>query len=128
MSTNVGPQHLLNIKTVTERRENMLWFRVPPKIYFKGGSMEVALRELKGKQRAFIVTDKPLYDMGYADLVTRVLDGINVHHQVRAAGGGEACCAVWLRSGLGSGRPSMHTMLGVQAVNVGPCMPGINAS
>ncbi|PNW71110.1 hypothetical protein CHLRE_17g746997v5 [Chlamydomonas reinhardtii] len=82
VSTNVGPQHLLNIKTVTARRENMLWFRVPPKIYFKGGCLEVALTDLRGKSRAFIVTDKPLFDMGYADKVTHILDSINVHHQV----------------------------------------------
>ncbi|KAI7843832.1 hypothetical protein COHA_002730 [Chlorella ohadii] len=79
---NVGPMDLLNVKSSIERRENMLWFRVPPKIYFKGGCLEVALRELKGKQRAFIVTDKPLFDMGYADQVTRVLDTLNVHYQV----------------------------------------------
>ncbi|GFR45832.1 hypothetical protein Agub_g7196 [Astrephomene gubernaculifera] len=82
VSTNVGPQHLINIKTVTARRENMLWFRVPPKIYFKGGCLEVALRDLAGKSRAFIVTDKPLFDLGYADKITHILDGINVHHQV----------------------------------------------
>lgn len=82
VSTNVGPQHLLNVKNVTERRENMLWFRIPPKVYFKGGCLEVALAELKGKQRAFLVTDKPLYDMGFAEQVTKILDGINVHHQV----------------------------------------------
>ncbi|KAG2483733.1 hypothetical protein HYH03_017451 [Edaphochlamys debaryana] len=82
VSTNVGPQHLLNIKTVTARRENMLWFRVPPKIYFKGGCLEVALRDLQGKHRAFVVTDKPLFDLGYADKVTHILDSINVHHQV----------------------------------------------
>jgi len=82
VSTNVGPRQLLNIKNVTERRENMLWFRVPPKVYFKGGCLEVALAELKGKQRAFVVTDKPLYDMGMADQVTRILDVHNVHHQV----------------------------------------------
>ncbi|KXZ52653.1 hypothetical protein GPECTOR_9g698 [Gonium pectorale] len=82
VSTNVGPQHLLNVKTVTARRENMLWFRVPPKIYFKGGCLEVALRDLAGKSRAFVVTDKPLFDLGYADKVTHILDSINVHHQV----------------------------------------------
>ncbi|KAJ9514832.1 hypothetical protein QJQ45_028502 [Haematococcus lacustris] len=82
VSTNVGPAQLLNIKSVTERRENMLWFRIPPKVYFKGGCLEVALAELRGKNRAFIVTDKPLYDMGYAEKVTKVLDTVNVHHQV----------------------------------------------
>ena len=51
-------------------------------IYFKGGCLEVALTELRGKKRAFIVTDKPLFDMGFAEKVTRVLDDINVHHQV----------------------------------------------
>ncbi len=53
-----------------------------PQIYFKGGCLELALRDLKGKKRAFIVTDKPLFDMGYADKVTHILDGINVHHQI----------------------------------------------
>ena len=81
VSTNVTPKHLLNYKTVIERRENMLWFRVPQKIYFKGGCLETALTELKGKKRAFIVTDKPLFDMGYADKITTILDSINVGHQ-----------------------------------------------
>lgn len=82
VSTNVGPMQLLNIKSVTERRENMLWFRIPPKVYFKGGALEVGLKDLKGKKRAFIVTDKPLFDMGYADKVTNILDQINIQHQV----------------------------------------------
>ncbi len=81
-SENVGPQHLLNIKTVSERRENMLWFRIPPKVYFKSGCLPVALRDLQGKQRAFIVTDKPLYDMGMTKAVVRVLDEIGVEHEV----------------------------------------------
>lgn len=82
VSVNVGPAHLLNIKTVTERRENMLWFRVPPKVYFKYGCMPVALRELAGRQRAFVITDKPLFDLGVANLVTSVLDEIGLQHQV----------------------------------------------
>ena len=82
VSENVAPHHLLNIKTVSERRENMLWFRVPPKIYFKFGCLPVALQELEGKHRAFIVTDKPLYDMGLLKEVTDVLDEIGVEHQV----------------------------------------------
>jgi acetaldehyde dehydrogenase/alcohol dehydrogenase len=82
VSTNVTPKHLLNYKTVIERRENMLWFRVPPKIYFKGGCLETALLELKGRKRVFIVTDKPLYDMGYTEKITKVLDGINVNSQI----------------------------------------------
>ena len=82
VSENVAPHHLLNIKTVSERRENMLWFRVPPKIYFKFGCLPVALQELKGKKRAFIVTDKPLFDMGVLKEVTDVLDEIGLEHQV----------------------------------------------
>eukprot|EP00887_Chlorella_sp_A99_P006632 scaffold3.g6632.t1 len=78
VSANVGPFNLLNIKSGIERRENMLWFRVPP----KGGCLEVALQELKTKKRAFIVTDKPLFDLGYVDQVTKILDSVNVHHQV----------------------------------------------
>ncbi|MBL4932500.1 bifunctional acetaldehyde-CoA/alcohol dehydrogenase [Clostridium paridis] len=76
VSENVGPKHLLNIKSVAERRENMLWFRVPEKIYFKYGSLGVALRELAdmGKKRAFIVTDKVLYNLGYTDELTKVLE------------------------------------------------------
>jgi acetaldehyde dehydrogenase/alcohol dehydrogenase len=82
VSANVSPKHLLNIKTVTQRRENMLWFRVPPKVYFKGGCLEVALREFTNKKRAMIITDKPLFDMGYADKVTSVLDQIGVTHEI----------------------------------------------
>lgn len=82
VSENVAPHHLLNIKTVSERRENMLWFRVPPKIYFKYGCLPVALQDLKGKKRAFIVTDKPLFDMGLLKEVTDVLEEIEVDHQV----------------------------------------------
>ena len=63
ISGNVGPQHLLNIKTVSQRRENMLWFRIPPKIYFKYGCLPIALKDLVGKERAFIITDKGLYDL-----------------------------------------------------------------
>jgi len=82
VSNNVGPRHLLNIKNVTERRENMLWFRVPPKVYFKVGCLDVALRDLAGCQRAFIVTDKPLHDMGYTHRVTSTLDELNIQSQV----------------------------------------------
>ena len=81
VSENVGPQHLLNIKTVTQRRENMLWFRVPPKVYFKFGALPIALKELAGKERAFIVTDKPLYNLGMTQGVTEVLEelGLKCH-------------------------------------------------
>jgi acetaldehyde dehydrogenase/alcohol dehydrogenase len=82
VSSNVAPKHLLNVKSVIERRENMLWFRVPPKVYFKGGCLEVALGDLKGCTRAFVVTDKPLYDLGVANKVTDVLDELAIGHQV----------------------------------------------
>jgi acetaldehyde dehydrogenase/alcohol dehydrogenase len=82
VSENVGPQHLLNIKTISERRENMLWFRVPPKVYFRSGCLPVALKELVGRERAFIVTDKPLFDLGVTDAVTAVLDEIGVKYQI----------------------------------------------
>jgi acetaldehyde dehydrogenase/alcohol dehydrogenase len=74
VSENVGINQLLNIKTVAERRENMLWFRVPPKIYFKYGCLGLALDELKDRKKAFIVTDKPLFDLGYINKVTDVLE------------------------------------------------------
>ncbi|HAG83629.1 MAG TPA: bifunctional acetaldehyde-CoA/alcohol dehydrogenase [Cyanobacteria bacterium UBA12227] len=82
VSENVGPEHLLNIKTVAERRENMLWFRIPPKIYFKYGALPVALRELAGKERAFIVTDKPLYDLGMTSYIEDVLDEIGLKYDI----------------------------------------------
>jgi acetaldehyde dehydrogenase/alcohol dehydrogenase len=82
VSENVGVKHLMNIKTIAERRENMLWFRVPPKIYFKYGALPVALKELENKKKAFIVTDKPLYELGYAEKVIRILDEIGVECQV----------------------------------------------
>jgi acetaldehyde dehydrogenase / alcohol dehydrogenase len=82
VSENVGPHHLLNIKTVTQRRENMLWFRVPPKIYFKSGCLPVALRELEGKKRAFLITDKPLFDLGMLHPITQVLDDVGVEWDV----------------------------------------------
>lgn len=82
VSENVGPRHLLNIKTVTERRENMLWFRVPPKIYFKCGCLPTALKDLKGRQRAFIITDKPLFELGICDRLIQALDELNIRHEI----------------------------------------------
>lgn len=82
VSENVGVKHLMNIKTIAERRENMLWFRVPPKIYFKYGALPIALRELDNKKRAFIVTDRPLYELGYAERVVNILEEIGVESQV----------------------------------------------
>jgi len=81
VSDNVGVMHLLNIKTVAERRENMLWFRTPEKIYFKKGCMPVALNELKnvmGKKKAFIVTDTFLYKNGYVKPLTDKLDELGI--------------------------------------------------
>lgn len=82
ISENVTPHHLLNVKTVSERRENMLWFRVPPKVYFKSGCLPVALRELADKKRAFIVTDKPLFDLGLVEKITTILDDMGVKHDI----------------------------------------------
>ena len=83
VSENVGVKHLLNIKTVAERRENMLWFRVPEKVYFKKGCMPVALDELKteyGKKKAFIVTDTFLYQNGYTKPITDKLDEMGIRY------------------------------------------------
>ncbi|MBP3637592.1 MAG: bifunctional acetaldehyde-CoA/alcohol dehydrogenase [Clostridia bacterium] len=83
VSENVGVKHLLNIKTVAERRENMLWFRTPQKIYIKKGCLPVALDELKsvmGKKKAFIVTDNFLYQNGYTKPVTDKLDELGITH------------------------------------------------
>jgi len=82
VSENVGPQHLLNIKSVSERRENMLWFRIPPKVYFKYGCMQTAIQELQGKQRAFIITDKPLYELGITRSLEQVLEEIGIKSDV----------------------------------------------
>ena len=83
MSENVGVKHLLNVKTIAERRENMLWFRVPEKVYFKYGSLPTALEELKGKhKKAFIVTDKVLAELGYAEHITKVLDSLNIDYRI----------------------------------------------
>ena len=82
VSENVGVKHLLNYKTVAERRENMLWFRVPPKIYFKRGATDIALRELEGKKRAFIVTDRYLFDSGMVSAITNVLEDMDIEYQI----------------------------------------------
>ncbi len=83
VSENVGVKHLINIKTVAERRENMLWFRAPEKVYIKKGCLPVALDELKNvmnKKRAFIVTDKFLYENGYTKPITDKLDEMGIVH------------------------------------------------
>lgn len=83
VSENVGVKHLINIKTVAQRRENMLWLRTPEKVYFKRGCLPVALDELKTvmhKKRAFIVTDTFLYKNGYTDVITKKLDEMGIRH------------------------------------------------
>ncbi len=85
VSENVGVKQLLNVKTVAVRRENMLWFRVPEKLFFKPGCLKDALTELKevyNKKRVFIVTDKFLYESGFTKKVTSVLDALNIEHTV----------------------------------------------
>ena len=81
VSENVGVKHLINIKTVAERRENMLWFRAPEKVYFKKGCLGVALKEVKeelNKKRAFIVTDSFLFNNGYTKPITDQLDEMGI--------------------------------------------------
>ncbi len=87
VSENVGVKHLMNIKTVAERRENMLWFRVPPKIYLKSGCLPVALQDLTGKKRAFIITDSALFNLGFVEKITSILEPMGIEcecfHQVQ---------------------------------------------
>ena len=83
VSENVGVKHLINVKTVAERRENMLWFRAPEKVYIKKGCLPVALQELKtvmNKKKVFIVTDKFLYSNGYTKAITDKLDELGIKH------------------------------------------------
>ncbi|MBR6633132.1 MAG: bifunctional acetaldehyde-CoA/alcohol dehydrogenase [Clostridia bacterium] len=83
VSENVGVKHLINIKTVAERRENMLWFRAPEKVYIKKGCLPVALDELKtvmGKKKVFLVTDSFLYNNGYTKPITDKLDEMGITH------------------------------------------------
>ena len=80
VSENVGIKHLLNVKTVAERRENMLWFRAPEKVYFKKGCLPVAMAELAGKKKAFIVTDTFLYQNGYTKPIEQKLDEMGITH------------------------------------------------
>ena len=84
VSENVGPKHLINVKSIAKRRENMLWFRVPEKTYFKYGCLPVALEELAemGKKKAFIVTDKVLFDLGYTNKITDVLSAHGIQYKI----------------------------------------------
>ncbi len=82
---NVGVKHLINVKTVAQRRENMLWFRAPQKVYFKRGCLPVALEELHTalhKQQVFLVTDRFLYEHGYLDTVTAKLSALAIRHTI----------------------------------------------
>ena len=84
VSENVGIKHLINIKTIAERRENMLWFRAPEKVYIKRGCLPVALEELKqvmNKKKVFIVTDTFLYENGYTKTITDKLEEMGIAHQ-----------------------------------------------
>ncbi|ALB48344.1 MAG: bifunctional acetaldehyde-CoA/alcohol dehydrogenase [Clostridium beijerinckii] len=84
ISENVGPKHLINVKRIAERRENMLWFRVPDKIYFKFGCLPIALEELNAmkKKRAFIVTDRVLFDLGYTHKITDILSENHIEYKI----------------------------------------------
>ncbi|MBC8059055.1 MAG: bifunctional acetaldehyde-CoA/alcohol dehydrogenase [Clostridiaceae bacterium] len=84
VSENVGVKHLLNVKSVAERRENMLWFRVPEKIYFKSGCLGVALKELTDlkKKKVFIVTDKVLYELGFVNNVISNLEEQGIDYKI----------------------------------------------
>ncbi|MDR3182248.1 MAG: bifunctional acetaldehyde-CoA/alcohol dehydrogenase [Planctomycetaceae bacterium] len=82
VSENVGVKHLINIKTIAERRDNMLWFRVPPKIFFKTDCLPLALEELSGRKRAFIVTDAPLFNLGIPEKVAETLENIGIESEI----------------------------------------------
>ena len=104
VSENVGVKHLLNIKTVAIRRENMLWFRAPEKVYFKKGCLPVALSELKGHKKAFIVTDSFLFQNGYTKPVEEKLEALGIAHTTfyNVAPDPSLACA---REGAGSPAP-----------------------
>lgn len=82
VSENVGIRHLINVKTVAERRENMLWFRIPSQVYFKPGCLGEALNELAGRKKAFLVTDRPLHDLGYSGKVIAHLERLGMDVEV----------------------------------------------
>ena len=76
ISENVGPKHLINKKIVAKRAENMLWHKLPKSIYFRRGSLPIALSDLEGKKRAFLVTDRFLFNNGYADEIVNMSNEI----------------------------------------------------
>jgi acetaldehyde dehydrogenase/alcohol dehydrogenase len=82
VSENIGVKHLMNVKSVAERRENMYWYKVPQKIYFKRGALQQALPELTGKKRAYIITDKTMEELGHVKAVTDVLEKMNVRYRL----------------------------------------------
>jgi acetaldehyde dehydrogenase/alcohol dehydrogenase len=82
VSENVGPKHLLNYKSVAERRENALWMQLPPKLFHKYGCLGIGLGELAGRKRAFVVTDRSLLDLGIAKKVTDRLDALGIESTV----------------------------------------------
>ena len=82
VSENVGPMNLLNIQVIADRRENMLWYRIPSRIYFKPGCLPVALQDLKGLHKAFIVTDKPLFDLGMVQEIREALEKMHITFKI----------------------------------------------
>lgn len=82
VSENIGVKHLMNVKSVAERRENMYWYKVPSKIYFKRGALSQALAELSDKQRAYIITDKTMEQLGHVRAVADVLESLNIKFRV----------------------------------------------
>ena len=84
VSENIGVKHLMNVKSVAERRENMYWYKVPSKIYFKRGALEQALAELQDKKRAYIITDKTMEQLGHVRAVSDVLENLGIKVRVFA--------------------------------------------
>ena len=82
VSENIGVKHLMNVKSVAQRRENMYWYKVPQKIYFKRGALQQALAELQDKKRAYIITDKTMEQLGHVRTVIDVLEGLNIKVRV----------------------------------------------
>lgn len=82
VSENVGPMNLLNIQVIADRRENMLWYRIPSRIYFKPGCLPVAFQDLSGRKKAFIVTDKPLFDLGMVQEVREQLEKMHIAFKI----------------------------------------------
>jgi acetaldehyde dehydrogenase/alcohol dehydrogenase len=82
VSGNVGPMNLLNIQVIADRRDNMLWYRVPPKIYFKAGCLPTALQDLKGRRRAFIVTGRHIFASGMVQEVRAALEQLDITFRI----------------------------------------------